>query len=295
MASPIAFVLMPFGQKKDAPTGKTIDFDDVFARLIAPGIEAASMVPLRGDLETSLGIIHKRFFEKLMLCEFAVADLTTSNANVFYEFGVRHAIRPRTTLALSAHPENLPFDVAPLSVVPYQLDARGLLVDAAVAGTVAAIAEKLLAAKADVRGRPLDRPDSPLFSLITGYRAPDLAHLRADVFPERVADEVAVAERIAAIRARALASDPDDKAARQHAFAEATAALDAIRAQLGDLDDERTDVLTKLMLAYRAISAWDRMVVLIEDFPAPLNRQTLPREQLGMALNRIAETKEKVK
>ena len=30
-------------------------------------------------------------FERLLLCEYAVADLTTSNANVFFELGVRHA------------------------------------------------------------------------------------------------------------------------------------------------------------------------------------------------------------
>jgi len=34
-------------------------------------------------------------FERLILCEYAVADLTTANANVFYELGIRHAIRPK--------------------------------------------------------------------------------------------------------------------------------------------------------------------------------------------------------
>src|SRR5947208_13155732 len=45
-------------------------------------------------------IIHKPMFERLVLCEYAVADLTTANANVFYELGVRHAIRPRSTVLL---------------------------------------------------------------------------------------------------------------------------------------------------------------------------------------------------
>eukprot|EP01031_Cornospumella_fuschlensis_P049371 gene49371-60437_t len=30
------------------------------------------------------GLIHKPMYERLILCEFAVADLTTANANVFY-------------------------------------------------------------------------------------------------------------------------------------------------------------------------------------------------------------------
>ena len=39
------------------------------------------------------GIIHKLMFERLSLCEYEVAHLTTANANLFYELGVRHAVR----------------------------------------------------------------------------------------------------------------------------------------------------------------------------------------------------------
>ena len=41
-------------------------------------------------------------FERLVLCEYAIADLTTANANVFYELGVRHAAKPHHTLLLFA-------------------------------------------------------------------------------------------------------------------------------------------------------------------------------------------------
>ncbi len=36
--------------------------------------------------------------ERLILCEFAVADLTTANANVFYELGLGYAVRPSSTV-----------------------------------------------------------------------------------------------------------------------------------------------------------------------------------------------------
>ena len=71
------------------------------------------------------GIIHKPMFERLILCEYAVADLTTANANVFYELGVRHAVRPCSTVLIFAQGRRqLPFDVAPLRALPYALDAR---------------------------------------------------------------------------------------------------------------------------------------------------------------------------
>ena len=73
------------------------------------------------------GIIHKPMFERLILCDYAVADLTTANANVFYELGVRHAVRkPWSTLLLFAEGgSQLPFDVAPLRALPYQLTPGG--------------------------------------------------------------------------------------------------------------------------------------------------------------------------
>ena len=82
---PLCFVLMPFGKKPHA-SGMLIDFDAVYSELIRPAIEAADLEPIRADEEVAGGIIHKPMFERLILCEYAVADLTTANANVFYEW-----------------------------------------------------------------------------------------------------------------------------------------------------------------------------------------------------------------
>src|SRR5512134_1319761 len=125
MALPLCFVLMPFGRKPGAG-GATIDFDAVYLELIAPAITAAGMEPIRADQELTGGIIHKPMFERLILCEFAVADLTSANANVFYELGVRHAVRPGSTLLIFAEGGGqLPFDVAPLRAMPYRLAPDG--------------------------------------------------------------------------------------------------------------------------------------------------------------------------
>ena len=84
VSEPLCFLLMPFGKKPDG-SGGTVDFDAVYRELIAPAIDRAGLEPLRADEESTGGIIHKPMFERLILCEFAVADLTTANANVFYE------------------------------------------------------------------------------------------------------------------------------------------------------------------------------------------------------------------
>src|SRR5919205_36588 len=124
MNRPLCFVLMPFGKKPDA-AGSLIDFDAVYSDLIRPAIEAAELEPIRADEEMTGGIVHKPMFERLILCEYAVADLTFANANVFYELGVRHAVRPYSTALVFASGTRLPFDVELDRGLPYPLDAAG--------------------------------------------------------------------------------------------------------------------------------------------------------------------------
>ena len=116
---------MPFGRKPTS-TGTVIDFDRVYADLIAPAVDEADLEALRADEETQGGIIHKPMFERLILCPYAVADLTMANANVFYELGVRHAFRPWSTVPMISHDNRLPFDVQMLRTVHYVLATDGV-------------------------------------------------------------------------------------------------------------------------------------------------------------------------
>src|SRR5260370_7445511 len=163
MTKSVCFVIMPFGRKPGA-VGRLIDFDAVHDMIIAPAIAGAGFNGVRADKEMSAGMIHKAMFERLILSEYAIADLTILNANVYYELGVRHAARPQTTVLLSAEASRLPFDVGPLSAMPYSLDHAGKP-DKADADR-AALVEKLIYCKVH------DAPDSPLFTLLPGFAAP---------------------------------------------------------------------------------------------------------------------------
>ncbi|HUP24370.1 MAG TPA: TRAFs-binding domain-containing protein [Thermoanaerobaculia bacterium] len=259
-ARPLCFVLMPFGKKAD-PAGREIDFDDVYGRLIGPAIEDAGLQPVRADEEVVGGIIHKPMFERLLLCDYAVADLTLANANVFYELGVRHAVRPFTTVLVFAAGQRLPFDLAPMRGLPYDLGADGKVAQPkrdrkALAGLLRA------ARQANI--------DSPVFQLVEGFRAPDLAHLKTDTFRERVEYSQRIKDRLAAARA------------------EGAEQVAAIERELGELADEEAGVLIDLMLSYRAVKAWRQMIELIERLPVPLRRVVMVREQYAFALNRAS-------
>ncbi len=263
MAKPLCFVLMPFGQKPDE-TGRLIDFDRVYEELIKPAIVEADLEPIRADEEKVGGVIHKPMFERLVMCEYAVADLTTANANVFYELGVRHATRPWTTIVVFAHGTRLPFDVAPLRGMPYQLDPTGNPDQAADDSA------KLAVVLRDARDRT---QDSPVFQYIDGMQEQALDHRKTDLFREQVDYSQKRKEELAEAR---------DQGA---------AAVKAIDQALGDLDDVEAGVVIDLLLSYRAVKAWDEMVDLVSRMPRPLAQLVIVQEQYGFALNRRGDHK----
>jgi MAP3K TRAFs-binding domain len=260
---PLCFVLMPFGQKSSAG-GKTIDFDAVYKELIAPAIDRSGLEPLRADEEMTGGVIHKPMFERLILCEFAVADLTTANANVFYELGVRHSVRPWSTILLFAEGgTQLPFDVAPLRAIPYRLNPEGRPADPG--AVIPLIAQRL------TQARQADT-DSPIFQLVEGF--PDIQRLKTDVFRERVAYSNRIKERLAAARRRDLD------------------AVRAVETELGDVASQESGVVIDLFLSYRAVKAWEAMIDLASRMPPPLSATVLVQEQLALALNRAGRGEE---
>ena len=268
MLKPLCFIAMPFGRKEAG--GRSVEFDAVWQDVIAPAIEAADMQPLRADEEQVGGIIHKPMFERLLLCEFAVADLTLANANVFYEIGVRHAARPATTVLIVADEVRLPFDVAMLRTLPYRLGIDGRPSHAA------EDAAKLGQLLEECRAR--QTKDSPLFQLLDGIKPLEVPSDRTDVFR----DQVAYAETKKAELAQARNAGKD--------------AVDAVRRALGRIDAVEAGVAIDLLLSYRAVKDWQAMVDLVAELPEPLRSTVMVQEQLGFALNRAGrgEAAEKV-
>jgi len=273
---PLCFVLMPFGTKKDPSGGPDIDFDLIYREALHPAIEDAGLEPIRADEERTTGIIHKAMFERLLLCDFAVADLTTANANVFYELGVRHATRPATTLAIFARGQTPPFDVNYLRALPYELADGNALGEEDAKKLRDGLAKRLKELR-DIANTDAAK-DSPLFQLLEGYSAPPLEHLKTDTFRDQARYSEALRNELAAARA---ARDLE--------------ALAAIEAKLGKLDGAEAGVLVDLFLSYRAVEAWDRMIALHERLPKMVRQTVMLREQLGFALNRANRKDEAVK
>jgi hypothetical protein len=89
-----AFIIRPFGTKNE------INFDEVERVLIAPALEA---VGAKGGTTIDIiesGNIRVDMFRRLLTADLVIADLSIHNANVFYELGIRHALRDQGTFML---------------------------------------------------------------------------------------------------------------------------------------------------------------------------------------------------
>src|SRR5512143_3867683 len=100
-----AFIIRPFGTKKD------IDFDAVERQLIGPALDT-----IKVDGRTTLDIlaagnIRIDMFQRLLTADLVVADLSIHTANVFYELGIRHALRDKRTFLLRSESDAYPFDL----------------------------------------------------------------------------------------------------------------------------------------------------------------------------------------
>ena len=258
---PLCFVLMPFGRKTDA-AGRVTNFDSVFQKIIAPAVEQAGLEPIRADEEKIGGTIHKPMFERLMLCHYAVADITGANPNVFYELGIRHALRPSSTALLFREGTVIPFDIALVRGISYKTDDAGEPVD--IDGPIAAIAAHLEAA----RQTPHD--DSPIFQLVDVLPHWQIDHSKTDVFREQIDYSKRYKKRLAdAVKAGADAVKEI-----------------AAEAALKNLNEIEAGIIIDLYLSLRDVESHAAMVELYERMPPPLQRAKMIREQLGFALNR---------
>lgn len=222
------FVVMPFGSKP-GPDGP-IDFDAVYERLLRPAIAAAGLRPHRADAEARAGSIHDDMFQDLLLAEFVVADLTVDNPNVWYEIGVRHALRAAgAVLTYGSARERLPFDIAGQRCLRYAMTA-GAPDEAALEKDRGALAAMIRATLEAWR----ERKGSPVYQSLPFLQEPDWKSLRvgdANAFWQQLEawqDRVEVARRKG--RAGDVLTLAEETPNRLLAFEALRAAAEALRA-----------------------------------------------------------------
>jgi hypothetical protein len=113
------FVVMGFGTKTDFATGRKLDLDYSYNALIKPVVEQKGITCIRADEIKHSGAIDVPMYQQLLNADVVIADLSTSNANAFYELGIRHALRPHTTIVIAEQQMSYPFDLNHILISKY--------------------------------------------------------------------------------------------------------------------------------------------------------------------------------
>jgi hypothetical protein len=114
------FVVMGFGIKTDYINGRKLDLNKSYRLLIKPVVEAKGIECVRADELTHSGSIDVQMYQELLQADLVIADLSTLNANALYELGIRHALRPFTTIVISENKLSYPFDLNHMVIHSYQ-------------------------------------------------------------------------------------------------------------------------------------------------------------------------------
>lgn len=114
------FVITGFGPKTDFETGRVLDLDKSFEYLIKPVFDELGIKCFRANEIKHSGIIDVAMYEWIFKADIVIADISTLNANALYELGVRHALRPNTTIVISEDQTKYPFDLNHTVIFKYE-------------------------------------------------------------------------------------------------------------------------------------------------------------------------------
>lgn len=146
------FVIMPYGGSDEASRRHC---DGIYHAIIAPAAVAAGFEPKRSDIAGEPGNITHDIIRDLAESDVVIADLTTGNANVFFELGIRHAFRKSGTVHIVDGAQRLPFDVRQYRAIEFSTDL------ASVPDAVRSIAEAI-----SKRQQSPARSDNPVHDAI---------------------------------------------------------------------------------------------------------------------------------
>jgi hypothetical protein len=113
------FVVMGFGIKTDLSTGRKLNLDNAYRNMIKPAVEQTGLECVRADEIPHSGNIDVQMYRELLTADVVVADISTANPNAIYELGVRHALRPWTTVVISESELKYPFDLNHILITNY--------------------------------------------------------------------------------------------------------------------------------------------------------------------------------
>lgn len=194
------FIVRPFGLRTiyqsgegtNAPVAHYYDFDPVEKDLIRPAMDALKLTGGTTGEIFQPGNIREDMFSELLLADIVIADISVYNPNVFYELGIRHALRDKITILIKCKGfDETPFDILAYKYLAYPKDNPA----DALQDLVRFISESINA----------DRTDSPVFDVLPLLASQDPEKYMA--VPTGFKDEYTTAYQTESVGKLALLAD----------------------------------------------------------------------------------------
>ena len=291
------YVAMPLGLKTDSVRGIAIDFDRIYELAVRPAAEEAGFDCRRADSFQSRGAVQREIAGAVLASDAMIADLTTANANVLYELGLRHGGSNGITLLLRDAGSTPTADLDWLEHILYRLDG-GLIreeeasslrtrIVAALGGARRTEGSPVLQATGSGSGAGTrfgtgdgsgSRSGSGAAGSGTGGSGTGTGSGSGSASPFRGQGTGDGGPRPpATVRDRLLEiKSLSGRDVRKKALARIETTLSS----------ESPDAWVDLLLAYRDNSAWDEVIRLADGMPEAVQSRPLVRQQLALALNR---------
>lgn len=119
------FVIMPYGTKEGVG-GKMVDFNSVYNLMIRRAVEEAGLDSVRCDEIKQGGEIRRDMIRRISEDPVVIVDTSALNPNVFYELGIRHALKRCVTILIREHGTSRPFNIEGMRDIEYTTDADGI-------------------------------------------------------------------------------------------------------------------------------------------------------------------------
>ncbi len=167
------FVIMPFSA---TPSCTEDEWTAVFQKVLKPAIEGADLGYICRRSVASRGNVVGTILQDLNEAHLVLADLTDRNANVFYELGVRHALKDRTVL-IAQKKEDIPFDLQAYAYHIYDWKTNE---------GIKALAEKIKSLLLELDGNS-ERPDNPVSDFLRVHLPVVVQQMDETITPTEVA------------------------------------------------------------------------------------------------------------
>ena len=247
----VCFVVMGFGKKADYETGRVLDLDATYEAIIQPAVEANSMTCIRADEIIQSGIIDAPMYQLLLQADLVVADISTGNPNAVYELGVRHALRPNSTIIMKESEGRLHFDLNHVNTFQYEHMGQDI---GSREATRAKAALQSLISTVLVDGKH----DSPVYCFLPNLKQPMMSEEVFEAFVEQTEEHQDTIEKYIKAGREFLKNSKFDEAKKEFSSASKLKPDDAQIIQqltLATYKSETPSKHTALMEAYATLSA----------------------------------------